>query len=49
MGPDGHLDVLGDLGVPGDRPVMLAIQPDDLGQHVRIRRMQAERESRRAG
>jgi hypothetical protein len=29
--------VLGDLAVTGDRTVMRPVQPDDLGQQVRIR------------
>ena len=37
MGPGGDLDVLGDLRVPGDRAVMGPVQPDDLGQQMRIR------------
>ena len=39
MGPGGDLDVLGDLTVAGDRAVMRPVQPDDLGQQMRIRRI----------
>jgi hypothetical protein len=37
MGTGGDLDVLGDLAVAGDGPVMRPVQPDDLGQQMPIR------------
>ena len=39
MRPGGDLDVLGDLTVAGDPAVMRPVQPDDLGQQMRIRRI----------
>lgn len=36
MRPRDHLDVFGDVAVPGDRPVMRPVQPDQLGQYMRI-------------
>ena len=36
MRPGDQLDRLGQRRVPGDRPVMGVVQPDDLGQHVRV-------------
>ena len=37
MRPSRDLDMFGDLTVAGDRAVMRPIQPDDLGQQMRIR------------
>jgi hypothetical protein len=37
MRPGRDLDVFGDLAVAGDPAVMRPIQPDDLGQQMRIR------------
>jgi hypothetical protein len=37
MRPSCDLDVFGDLTVAGDPAVMRPIQPDDLGQQMRIR------------
>jgi hypothetical protein len=37
--PSCHLDVFGDRGVAGHRPVMDPVQPDNLGQHMRIPRI----------
>jgi hypothetical protein len=37
MGAGRGLDVFGDLGVAGDPAVMRPIQPDDLGQQMRVR------------
>jgi hypothetical protein len=36
VGAGEHRDVFSHLGVPGDRAVMGAVQPLELGQHVRI-------------
>ena len=36
VGAGDQLDRLGILGVAGDRPVVGAVQPDDLGQQVRV-------------
>lgn len=36
MGAGRDLDVFGDLAVTGDPAVMRPIQPDDLGQQMRI-------------
>jgi hypothetical protein len=39
MRPSCDLDMFGDLTVAGDPAVMRPIQPDDLGQQMRIRRI----------
>ncbi len=39
MRPGGDLDVFGDLTVTGDPAVVRPIQPDDLGQQMRIARI----------
>ena len=36
MRPGRRLHLLGDVAVAGDRAVMVAVQPDDLGEHMRI-------------
>jgi hypothetical protein len=36
MGPGQHLDRFGELAVTGDRPVVLAVGADQIGQHLRI-------------
>ena len=39
MRPSRRLHVLGDVAVAGDRAVMVPVQPDDLGEHMRITRV----------
>ena len=39
MGAGHNLDMFGQVTVPSDRPVMGAVQPHQLGQHVRITRV----------
>jgi hypothetical protein len=39
MRPGDQLHRVHQIGVPGDLPVMVTIQPDDLGQDVRITRV----------
>jgi hypothetical protein len=36
MGPGQQLDRLGVRTVAGDRTMVLAVQPDNLGEHVRV-------------
>jgi hypothetical protein len=36
MGPRGQPHLLSDRRVPGRRPMMSSVQPDDLSQHMRI-------------
>ena len=39
MCPGGDLDLLGELAVTGDRAVMRSVQPNDLGEHMRVHRI----------
>jgi len=36
MGPRHHLDRLGPVTIPSNAPVMIAVEPHDLGQNVRV-------------
>ena len=45
MRPGRDLDMLSDLGVPSDRAVMGPVQPDHLGQQMRITRVFSELEN----